>query len=127
MADKNYIKALRRAKAKNTFYSSIVAFVPIGLMLFILNVGLIATRIPWSLIPIGIMAIILGIQGVLLLKRPSKTIFSDDYLEYQTEKELRLIEFEDDMDELEATRLESQNLDLPMLSKHFRNNEEELV
>ena len=40
---------------------------------------------------------------------------------------MRLIEFEDDMDELEASRLEQKSLELPELERHFRNGEGELV
>jgi len=117
MADKNYVKALRRAKAKKNFYSSLVAFVPIGIMLFVLNVGFIAPNTPWSLIPIFAFVVILVVQRLLIYKRPQKTIFSDDYLEYQTEKEMRLIEFEDDMDDLEAEKLQLKQLELHPLSK----------
>ena len=117
MADKNYVKALRRAKAKKTYYTSIFAFVPIGIMLFILNVGLIETNIPWSLFPIGIMSAILVVQKILLYKKPTKTVFAKDYLQYQTEKELRMIEFEDDMDELEAEKLQLTHLELQPLGR----------
>ncbi|GLR17373.1 2TM domain-containing protein [Portibacter lacus] len=117
MADKNYIKALRRAKAKKTYYTSIFAFVPIGIMLFIVNVGLIETNIPWSLFPIGIMSAILVVQKILLYKKPTKTVFAKDYLQYQTEKELRMIEFEDDMDELEAEKLQLTHLELQPLGR----------
>ncbi|WP_235296235.1 2TM domain-containing protein [Portibacter marinus] len=117
MADKNYVKALRRAKAKKAFYSSLIAFVPIGFMLFILNVSLIAPNVPWSLFPILGFIVILVIQRLMMFKRPQKTIFSDDYLEYQTEKEMRLIEFEDDMDDLEAEKLQLKNLELHPLSR----------
>ena len=117
MADKNYVKALRRAKAKKNFYSSVVAFVPIGFMLFLLNVTLIATRVPWCMLPIGIMGVILVIQKLMLYKRPAKTIFSQDYLAYQTEKELRLLEFEDDMDELEAEKMQLTHLELQPLQR----------
>lgn len=119
MADKNYIKALRRAKAKKNFYSSLIAFVPIGIMLFILNVALIAPNVPWSMFPIMIFIVILVIQRLLIYKRPQKSIFSNDYLEYQTEKELRLIEFEDDMDEMEAEKLQLPRLDLQPLRRDF--------
>jgi hypothetical protein len=117
MADKNYVKALRRAKAKKTFYTSIFLFVPFGFLLFISNITFIAPNMPWSLIPIGIMSALLAIQKILLLKKPTKTVFSSDYLQYQTEKELRMIEFEDDMDELEAEKLQLGSLELEPLRR----------
>jgi hypothetical protein len=117
MADKNYVKALRRAKAKKTFYTSVFLFVPLGFVLLISNIAFIAPNIPWSMFPIGIMSVLLAIQKILLIKKPAKTIFSRDYLAYQTEKELRLIEFEDDMDEIEAEKLQLGSLELEPLRR----------
>lgn len=117
MADKNYVKALRRAKAKKTFYTSVFLFVPLGLILLISNITFIAPNIPWSVIPIGIMSTLLAVQKILLIRKPAKTIFSRDYLAYQTEKEVRLIEFEDDMDEIEAEKLQLASLELEPLRR----------
>lgn len=127
MANKNYVKALRRAKSKKLFNINLIAFTALGATLFFLNLTIIATNTPWSLIPIGFMLVILAFHKLTLFKRPQKTIFSKDYLEYQTEKELRLIEFEDDMDEIEAEKLEHSSLQLPELSRRLRGNEGELV
>ncbi len=120
MADKNYIKALRRAKSKKALYSSFVAFIPIAAILITLNATFIAPYMPWCLIPIFSWAFILAIHKLMLSKKPQRTIFSRDFLEYQTEKELRLIEFEDDMDELEAEKLELKVLDLERMERFHR-------
>ena len=61
------------------------------------------------------------------MKRPQKTIFAKDYLEYQTEKELRMIEFQDDMDEIEAEKFENQALQLPELVNRYKRGDGELV
>jgi hypothetical protein len=127
MAKRNYIKALRRAKSKKFFYTSFAAFIPTALILFTINVGFIGTDIPWCMIPIGIWSASLFIHRLLLFKRPQKTIFSNDFLEYQTEKEMRLIEFEDEMDEIEAEKLDLKTLELEQLRPNFRREENELV
>lgn len=119
MSDKNFVKALRKAKAKRNFYISAIILTAISLFLLLLNLTVLNVNEPWSLAVMFIFGIILGIMRIALSRRPRKTIFSKDYLEYQTEKELRLIEFDDDMDELEASNIlrkgASDRLDLPDL------------
>ena len=127
MASRNYVKALRRAKSKKFFYTSFAAFIPTALVLFTINIGFVATNMPWCMIPIGIWSATLAIHRLLLFKRPQKTIFSNDFLEYQTEKELRLIDFEDEMDEIEAEKLDLKSLELKQLKNIYRAEENELV
>ena len=127
MATKNYIKALRRAKSKKIFNTNLIAFSTAGMVLFLANVSFIAPNMPWCMIPISIMSVVLIIHKLLLFQRPQKTIFARDYLQYQTEKELRLIEFQDDMDELEAEKMNSNSLDLAELATQYRSGESELV
>ncbi len=119
MADKNYIKALRRAKARRNFYTSLMVFIPIGFTLFFLNITVVGRNMPWSMIPISIFGIVIVIQRLLIFRKPQRHVFSKDYLEYQTEKELRLLEFEDDVDEQDAERLELGHLDLQPLKRNL--------
>ncbi len=127
MADKNYIKALRRAKSKRLFYVNVLLFSLASIFLLILNVSLIAPNVPWSMAFVLGFSIILVIHRLLLFKRPRKTLFSQDYLEYMTEKELRLIELEDEIDEQEAERLDLDGLKLPELRRPYGGHEGELV
>lgn len=106
MSSKNYVKAHKRAKLKRNFYFGLIVFIPVAITLFIFNVTFVFPNIPWSLFPIMAGIFYLGMIRLFLFKQPQKTIFSRDYLQYTTEKEKRILEFEDDMDEMEAEKLD---------------------
>ena len=71
------------------------------------------------MIPIAIFGVLILIQRLLIFRKPQRHVFQKDYLEYQTEKELRLLEFEDDIDEQDAERLELADLDFQTIKQNF--------
>lgn len=112
MYSKNVVKARKRAKLRKAFFINLMIFIPASLILLGVNIGLIERNEPWSLIIIMPWLLVLVIMRFLTFKLPQRTIFSRDYLSYQTEKEYRILEFEDEMDEIEAEALQREKLDL---------------
>ena len=127
MADKNYVKALRRAKSKKAILHQSIDFYSLRFCLTHFKCNFYCTKRSLVSNPHWFNVDGTCYPQVIAIQKAPKNSFFKRLFTYLTEKEMRLIEFEDDMDELEASRLEQKSLELPELERHFRNGEGELV